>query len=335
VPLYRTFDALVLTPSRIFFQNPAFYVQPPLLKIAVPWAICGLACGMWAVMTKPTPGSTLWQCLMAGKLVFIASVVAISLFRNLELLTLATPFTWLILFSPDQEDCQSQEFSRSWLCILTVLQTLYAYPVAGSQSNLIQILLLITFAVCVGDSWVWLVNLSRLRLSGNGLTVGGLCLISLLYVEMSTVTIRRYLVLPALDLPGARRIHLTANDKSRFEWLARNLRQHCDAFEGLPGLPSLNFWSGLYPLTGWNSDAWTFCLTSWQQDIVVDALATHARACIVENSGLARFWGLRNDSTALLPLVQYIRSNFQTVGSIDGYNLMMRRDRDIARVVLR
>jgi len=59
-----------------------------------------------------------------------------------------------------------------------------------------------------------------------------------------------------------------------FQWLARNLRQSCDAFEGLPRMPSLNFWSGVCPLTGQNMDNWMACFTDSQQMTVIAALAT-------------------------------------------------------------
>ena len=54
----------------------------------------------------------------------------------------------------------------------------------------------------------------------------------------------------------------------------RNIRQSCDGFEGLPGMPSLNFWSGVCPLTGQNMDNWMACFTDSQQMTVIAALAT-------------------------------------------------------------
>jgi len=39
-------------------------------------------------------------------------------------------------------------------------------------------------------------------------------------------------------------------------------------------MPSLNFWSGVCPLTGQNMDNWMACFTDSQQMTVIAALAT-------------------------------------------------------------
>ncbi len=73
--------------------------------------------------------------------------------------------------------------------------------------------------------------------------------------------------------------------------LVNAIRRSCDArFESLPGLPSLNFWTEEYPLTGVNLDAWPIVFTSEQQGRVITALQKHDRACIVYNPVIAAFW---------------------------------------------
>jgi hypothetical protein len=268
--------------------------------------------------------------LFAGKTVFGVVALVTILFQR-PLLSVVTPFAWLLMFDPNQADGESQSFPRRFLSILTVLQTLYAYPVAGSQFKFIQILLWITVVVCVGDSLFWLTDSRRMHegLTRWGRTAATAALAAVALVQMGVVAdrYRDYRSLPSLDLPGARLVHTKPDTKANFHWLVRNLKQQCDSFESLPGLPSLNFWTGIEPLTGLNGDAWTISLSPDQQRQVVAAISSHPRACMVYNRRLAEFWNPGGESLEDLPLAGYIFRNFQPVGGSGDYRLMLRNER--------
>jgi hypothetical protein len=252
-------------------------------------------------------------------------MILIPLWMRDYLLTYVSPFAWLVLFNPSDENREAQAFPRAFLCFLTVVQTIYAFPVAGSQNNLIQVLLFTLAAVCAGDSLVWL-NATGVR--SRWLSQLSLAGVAALYLVLCYTRYRNYVHLPSLDLPGAQRVHVTADQRRDFQWLARNIRQSCDAFEGLPGMPSLNFWTGVYPLTGQNMDNWMASFTDSQQKIVMAALERHPRACIVYNPTLVKFWGTKTEALESLPLVKFIGENFRTVASSGDYQLMMRKERD-------
>ena len=149
-----------------------------------------------------------------------------------------------------------------------------------------------------------------------------------LYLVLCANRYNHYVHSTALDLPGAQRVHVTAAQRRDFQWLTRNIQQSCDAFEGIPGMPSLNFWTGIYPLTGQNMDNWMASFTDSQQETVITALAPHARACIVYNPALVKFWGTKTELLQSLPLTKYIRDNFRTVARSGDYYLMMRNERN-------
>jgi hypothetical protein len=138
---------------------------------------------------------------------------------------------------------------------------------------------------------------------------------------------RNYQSMPALDLPGARLVHVDPGYKADLHWLVRSLKQQCDSFESLPGLPSLNFWTGIEPLTGLNIDAWTLSLPVDDQRRVIAAIAGHARACMVYNRPLSEFWNRGGEKLEAQPLAQYIFANFSPAGASGDYQLLLRNQR--------
>ena len=186
-----------------------------------------------------------------------------------------------MLFDPNQVEGVSQSLPRRLLSILTVLQTLYAYPVAGSQASVIQVLLVIAVVVCVGDSLAWLIQSPSLhgkvirdrRIAATAV----LSVIAMVHIGVVLDRYMKYRSLPSLDLPGARLVHTEPDVKANLVWVVRNLRENCDSFESLPGLYSLNFWTGLEPLTGFNFGNWPVTLTADQQQKIVAAISTRPR----------------------------------------------------------
>jgi hypothetical protein len=314
-------SSLVLVANRIFLQSHGWFIQPPLPAAGAIWALAGLSTAVYVALRQPVPGSESWRRLFLCKTAFsFGAMILVPLGMRDYLLTYVTPFVWLVLFNPSDQTREAQAFPRAFLCVLTVVQTIYAFPVAGSQLNLIHVLLFTLVAVCAGDSLVWLKwrRLSQVSLVG----------VAALYLLLCVNRYNHYVHSAPLDLPGAWRVHVTADQKRDFQWLVRNIRQSCDGFEGLPGMPSLNFWTGIYPLTGQNMDNWMASFTDSQQKTVIAALEPHARACIVYNPALIKFWGTKAELLESLPLAKYIRENFRTVVSSGDYYLMMRNERD-------
>ena len=330
-------NSLVLVTNRIFLQSHGWFLPPALPVAGAVWALAGLSTAVYVTWRQPVPGSESWRRLFLCKSAFsFGAMILVPLWMRDYLLTYVSPFAWLVLFNPSDENREAQAFPRAFLCILTVVQTIYAFPVAGSQNNLIQVLLFTLVAVCVGDSLFWLKTTgfrSRWLLrEWRSLSQLSLVGVAALYLLLWYTRYNNYVHSPALDLPGARRLHVTADQKRDFQWLVRNLRRSCDAFEGLPGMPSLNFWSGVYPLTGQNIDNWMAGFTDSQQKTVIAALAPHARACIAYNPTLVQFWGTKAELLESLPLAKYIRENFDPVARSGDYYLMMRNQRDPATI---
>ena len=98
---------------------------------------------------------------------------------------------------------------------------------------------------------------------------------------------------------------LESSHQPPFQWLVRQLRQHCDTFVGYPGIPSLYFWTGK-PMPGplrtppgpLNADAWTLLLTPAQQQPIVDEFAQHPNGCVVYHPSGVLFWNRNGNDEA-------------------------------------
>jgi hypothetical protein len=324
VSLRRMIDSLVLLPARVFAQNRNWYEAPSISGLWLIWVALGLGLAITAIRwPKSSPATA------TGFAVMKAAVTAVALgtmVLGLPILPAVAPFAWLSLVPNHNDD--RDELSRTVLCSVAVIQTLYAYPVFGSQGDFIQVLLWIVVAVCGADALTfWTVRVDREGQSSRRhvLVRTALAAIVLCNLAIAANRYRNYVVLPALDLAGAHLMHVQTGQKVQLTAIAQGIELNCDAFESLPGLPSFNFWSQKYPVTGLNSDAWTLYLNPEQQRQIVDRLASVRRACVVSNPRLAAFWNKGGEDLDGLPLVKYIRQEFRPLLKAGDYTLSVRK----------
>jgi hypothetical protein len=328
VSVHTVLDSLLYLPSRVFAQNRNWFISPKFSPLWIIWALGGLVGAFLLLRKQPDARPEEQRRLFLFKTAFSA-LALITIPLRPDMLPLAGAFVWLVLFPPWLYETDGQLFPRILLCIISAMQTLYAYPVYGSQGQFIQYLLLTVVVVCAADSLEWLTAFGTkpvwLAHRGRTLATAALVLMAIFNLGIAWNRYRNYRALPALDLPGAGRVHVEPEVKEQFEQLARDLGRSCDVFEALPGLPSFNFWSRKDPLTGLNSDAWTIYLSAGQQARIVTALSSHPRACIIYHPVLTAFWNKGNEDLSSLPLVAYIRENFRPLASAGKYQLLVRR----------
>ena len=329
IDLNTTLHALVLDSLTKFVSQGAWYVPISADPGWLPWILGGLVAGVYFSRDAAEDGQRENEVHYL-KLAFTI-FAAVALYFGMPPFMLVVPFCWLILYRDRDSASEANTFPRALLCAVTVLQTLYAYPIAGSQLSFIQVLPIIIVMTCLGDLLQW----QQKRLSViPPMLLRAAALMLLLWVAASYLVIARserkfYDSLPSLELRGAERIHLYPEQVQDYRWLVQNLNDHCDTFMGFPELPSLHIWTGKDPLPGLELDDWILIVSGERQVAASAALSGHPNACAIYNPDLVGFWNRTHQDLNSLPLVRYLHQNFKVVGATGQFNLLVRNEREL------
>lgn len=246
--------------------------------------------------------------------------------RSSRALDLPAALAWVaaVPVSRDRRT-QGEIFLRLFLPALAVLQTLHAYPVAGSQIAWSSFLFAAVGAVCIADGLhvIGPIPLSRIAVLAAAAT---LCI----WVAVRTLVNpihdanSAYKSGVPLRVNGASRIHVPASTASTYEWLAQSIHRRCSTFVSSPGLNSLYLMSRTTPPTWMNISDWLFDFDAKRQIQVVRRVNKARNLCAVRNPGVELFWA-RGKPIPRYALYRFITDDFRTVGSRGGFDLMVRR----------
>jgi hypothetical protein len=107
-----------------------------------------------------------------------------------------------------------------------------------------------------------------------------------------------------------------------FRGIASTLHANCDTLFTMPGMGSLNFWSGVPPPNGFNLTVWVKAFNAARQQDILDVLKSHPRACVVYHSKILAGWmpGGTQDTEGSL-LATYILEEMQVAEERQGYEI--------------
>lgn len=311
-------DGVLLQHTRF---ATAFYLHAdiPRASIAAALASVGLYGLYRAARTRPPAQDALAGLLLVAKGLFAAFVLYNSYqIGQRVMLSYALPFAWLALTSAGPAQPGGRfTYARHVLAAQAVLQSLVAYPVAGSQGSLATVFLNVLAILCLSDVAAGVLGTAATGRRFVWQTLAALALIGL-QGKYALDTRRYYDSLDPLELPGAARIRLPEGQATVYRWLAANLDAFADTFVTMPGLNSLYLWTGREPPTTYNTTDWMALFDAGRQEQIVAAAAAHPRICAVRSLSLARSW-LRGQDLATMPLAGYIDREFRTIGSVGGY----------------
>lgn len=281
----------------------AFQVLPPDWYTAIPNAILSLVLAIVYRLLPSSARARLAPLITVLKLALAAYTLFLGVVDLGGRLPYVAPYLWLVVTpSPGREWSFEQRFTREVIALVAAMQTLMAYPVAGSQLQMSTFLILPAALVCGADAIDTLrdrVHLParRIAIAVSSIVLGAL----LLYVSArrNNVAVSEYRASTPLNLPGAARLRINYEDAAEYQWIAANLRAQCDRFASLPGVGSLSLWSGVAPLTRshaqylWSGlmplsetggGRWLRDVTREQQNEMTARLLERNRSCVVVGS---------------------------------------------------
>ncbi len=344
VPLPRLFTLLVLKHVNMSVQQHVYYLAlymggPAILRFWLAWGIAGLLCALLFARAQRATAPAGQRIALAARCLVGGAGLLAAFVHPTYLLGLVAPFCWLILYPPRPLDPRAAG-ARVLLCTTAVLQALVAYPMAGSQSGFIRILLLLVTVVLLHDGLGGLSaafsGVPVLARCGEPAAIAVLAGIWLTYPFLAYRSQALYGALIPLGMPGAVRIHVTADEAAEYRWLVDHLSRSCDTFVGLPQYPSLYFWTGK-PLPGLvhrppgalSMDTWMLTHSAEEQQVTVDDLEHHPNACAIYSPMGVWFWYKGPSDLSGSPLAQYILTRFKVVDRKGDYSFMIRKERQL------
>ncbi len=307
--------------------------------LAVVWAAFGLGCALCVALIKvdPTPRTRAGLAvarIAIGLLVWLAMASPIFglSFALTQPLVIATPFAWVAAIPP--VGSTRLGFVRMLIPALAVLQTLHAFPVAGSQVAWSHLLLVIVGGVCIGDG---IRELSAIRPAARparalpavatvAVAAFGAWFAFDRLVPFTDAVDAGYEQAVPLELPGAERTRTNPEHADGLRSLTADLRLHCETFLTVPGLNSLYFYTG-QPVPEELSSPWMLLLSDQEQQAVVDRVRELRRLCVVRRPEGLAFWSQFTDGEGIRrgPLIEFIHTEFRTVENHEGYYLEVRK----------
>ncbi|MBS1887197.1 MAG: hypothetical protein JSU06_08415 [Actinobacteria bacterium] len=330
-------DGVIKQPLR---QGSAFTIALELSRRVYAFDVVGLggACAYWYAVRRRggAESSPLWLGIWSLFAIVVGVTMALSVPGQLlpfDSSSLAgyplsmLPFAWVALVATTTGPEPSPSFARLLLPLLAVLQSLHAFPVAGSQVFLSALLLVPTGVLCVANGVRGLARATeagpdRVALAGFGVVVAVTLswFVVNVYLRESLDTARAgYDAAYPLHLPGASEVRLGSEEEvTLYTDVAHAIKRDCAATLMEPGMDSFYLWSEQEP-PSFTATAWEKLFDEEHQERVIEATEGTKDLCLLRNRALAASWGLGEGV-----LVRYLEHGFRPIGKWGEYELLRR-----------
>ena len=314
-------DGTIVRPSGF---DRIFYMPLVLPASGIIVAGVGLVLAIAMAIRPPRPAQHGPIGAVAKALVAVAGL-SLGRFGYDSQLAYFTPFLSVAAW-PSGRAPATLDSGRAILVLIAVLQSLQAYPVAGTQMAFATVLMIPIAFVCASDALAFL-TVPRVTVRWLPLAAQVACVAAgiLFYRPSFTDAVWRgaYDASVSARLKGTEHLRLSATELAPYQWLVATAHAECKALVTLPGLYSLNAWSGVPPVNALNATTWMTLLTPLEQASIWNAVDATGRACAVYNPSLAANW-LGPRSVQSLPAHAELFRRFRAVAEAGGYTLMMR-----------
>jgi hypothetical protein len=318
------FNGLVVVALRL----PQLYLWPVRIgPFHVVWAALSLAASfvIFGLRLKAGSASTAGAVRVAAGLLTWVSILLLP--SSLFLLSL--PLAWIATQAPLEHADPTDGYARTLLPVLAVLESLQAYPVAGTQLSLAALMLVPVGAITFGDGIRQLSAAGR-EASRSAFWLATWAAPAALLVNLAALQLFGFLSVAAytnavpLGLPGAESVRVPAQRGADLRAMVAAIDSQCTSFITYPGMTSLYLWSGQSPPVPLYAGVWMFVSDSPAQQSIVDQLTGRQRLCVVKNQSVIDFWA-EGRQVPNRPLVQFIDAGFVRGGVYGDYELLVRR----------
>jgi hypothetical protein len=316
-------ECLVLGPRKAF--GPVWFYAARIASPAIPWAVLCLGLAWTAAAGR-------WNANRIATLKFLLALLVFAccmLERPAALMNYALPLLWLVAIPNDGGAAgRAGSFSRALLMMVGVIQFLYAFPVAGEQMQFTEILPIVIAAVCLADAVRQLdTRLALIRIPANRkiATIVASGVLASICCFIAAESVQLYRSRPALELPGARLIHLNAQDTRVRQEIVRLARaDSCATLVSVPGMPSFNDWSGVKSPSSQGGGPWILGMNDASQTDLTRQLSGDSHACVVVNKVMADLWSPEYIAYSS-PMARFIREKFRTELDSGSYRFLVMR----------
>lgn len=331
-------DQIIVEPT----HQGSFLTIPLSLDGDAMWWSLGAVAAAWTWRQVALSDATRQPSAWNGALRILAGVAILLSLGNASVFSiapnatfsLAVALAWVAAVPTCGETpCARRRLVRLMIPSLAILQTLVAYPVAGTQVMMSSILLVLCGAVCLGDGWSELATWSAVRRSGSPLAASALTAVFAVLavgsvfnniIQPLEVDHNQYRAGAPLSLPGAVKMRLPPVQGEPLQQVVKLLHsRNCTTLISLPGMYSFNIWAGLptpRTLQDWEA-YWKFMSQSQQLAVVREVQASRG-VCVVRNDTQAAADGGAPISS---PLVNFIEREFVPVATLPPYTVEVRR----------
>lgn len=210
------------------------------------------------------------------------------------------------------------DFARALVPALAILQSLHAFPTAGSQAAWAALTVVPVGAISIADGLTQL-GLTRARLQ---------MATSLVFLTFAVSWFppaweqsrSAYASSAPLGLPGATRVRVPASQAALLRQVTQSISDNCDTFISIPGLDSFYIFAQVQPPSPLPSRFMWLIDDVPHQQALIERSKGIKRLCVVENHSLTAAWSRGRQING--PLVTYIDAGFVAAFAFGDYTIL-------------
>jgi hypothetical protein len=320
------FTSLVVAPTRL----PQLYVWPLRINAGyVIWAVAVLAGALILgvrVRRGLSPAIPATARIAAGAFTWLTVLLLPS-----SLFFLAFPLAWVAALDPRRDtEGRTDPYARLLLPALAVIESVQAYPIAGTQLSMAALLLVPVGAVTLNDGilqlreWAGIGSPRTLLKVASWAAPAALIANLAFYQLFAFLAFSGYASSEPLGLRGAQSVRVEPQRATALRAMVAAINEDCSSFITFPGMTSFYLWTGRPPPTQLYAGLWMYSLSSAQQQQVVAEVQGLPRLCVVKDQAVVDFWA-EGRPVPNRPLVEYIANSFKLDRAYGDYELLVMR----------